>query len=155
MKPRTSFSFDKDFLVRLKEEATLLQLSTTQFIIFLMHNYVEKANLNVVLMHTIDYQEELEKPDTFTCELPGEEYEFFLDLRKVYKKSVSLLIVEAFFVFQQGKSMGLTLRKNMIHNYVLFMAPGGQRQVFLGIGWEFLYPYNPFFLDRLSPQLVT
>ena len=95
MKLHTSINIQVSLLAKLDNEAEKRGLSNQDLAVLILHSYAKKALKNLKIGETVKYQEKGEKYKRIYLRLALNEYEFFLDIRKLAKCSVSKLLAIA------------------------------------------------------------
>jgi hypothetical protein len=93
---KTTINIHKDIMAKLIQASIILQIPGSRIIKILLQEYSER-NHDVVMFSPVKYQKHDNKTNwqTFHLNLQGNEYEYYEDFRKIYKKSLSLIIAEA------------------------------------------------------------
>ena len=135
---------NKRIIKELNQASSTLKLSRTKIIRLLIKQFLEDQNRVEILNSTVKYQERDSESQwsKFHITLREDEYELCLDLRKVYKMSLSLIIALAIdrhlkniFIVNQ-RSPEEIYDKYLFHNYYFsFTSQNGVRkiQIYWGI----------------------
>jgi hypothetical protein len=93
---KTTINIRKDIITKLNHASRILQISKINIVRILLRKYSEH-NLEVVMFSSVKYQKRDESSNwhTFHLNLHEDEYEYYGDFRKIYKKSLSLIITDA------------------------------------------------------------
>ena len=93
----TTLNINKDILEQITEVSDITGKSRTQIIIMLLKNVMDDHKMKARINCSIKYQpcDEKYKWHKFHVSLKVTDYECFLDLRKVFKMSVSCLVAFA------------------------------------------------------------
>ncbi|MCP4135121.1 MAG: hypothetical protein GY754_29395 [bacterium] len=95
---RTTINFHIPVLDKINEAAVSLGISRTKIIIRLLKMVMNEKNFPVTMGRAIQYQFDDPDPDnwhTFHISFQEDDFEFFLDLRKFRKMSVSAVVAYA------------------------------------------------------------
>ncbi len=125
MEIQTTINMNKRIIKELNQASITLQLSRTNIIRLLLKQFLEDQNKMKILKSPVQYQERDTKSQwsKFHITLREDEYELCLDLRKVYKMSLSLIIALAIGrylkkIFIINKKSTEEIRdKYLFHNY--------------------------------------
>jgi len=144
MEIKTTINMNKRIIKELNQASSTLKLSRTKIIRLLIKQFLEDQNRVEILNSTVKYQERDSESQwsKFHITLREDEYELCLDLRKVYKMSLSLIIALAIdrhlkniFIVNQ-RSPEEIYDKYLFHNYYFsFTSQNGVRkiQIYWGI----------------------
>lgn len=118
---RTSINIGSGELQKLKKAAKTHGVDIETLILALLRHMAKKMKRELVTHKAAEYQKPRD-PEEWKClrvYWESEEYEFLIDMRKVHKKSVSLLIAEAIVVYlnDDGSIVDDILDKNSHHRY--------------------------------------
>ncbi len=135
----TTLNINCDILKQITKAALRKKIAQSDMIILLLNKVMDNTQNPYFLGKMVKYQER-RSPDQwhrFHIQLRPDEYEFFLDLRKLLKMSVSLILAYAV-----GKYLKLILRNttdNYLHrNYLMI------RELIDNIKcWKFYWGYPP------------
>ncbi len=117
----TTLNIDKDILNKITRAAQLKRVSRTELIVLLMNKVMEETMNPFFFGRMVQYQEKRESGEwhRFHIVLRSDEYEFFLDLRKFLKMSVSHILAFAVEKYL-SKLMGENITDNYLYkNYVM------------------------------------
>jgi hypothetical protein len=93
---KTTINISKDIITKLNNASRILKISRINIVRILLKKYSEH-NLEVVMFSPVKYQKRDDSSNwhTFHLNLQEDEYEYCGDFRKIYKKSLSLIITDA------------------------------------------------------------
>jgi len=135
----TTLNIDPGIMKKITLAAEAKKISRAELIIILLNNVMDNTNKPYFLGKMVKYQKRRSHNEwhRFHIDLRPDEYEFFLDLRKLLKMSVSLILAYAV-----EKYLQLILRKatdNYLHrNYLMI------RESINGIKcWKLYWGYPP------------
>jgi hypothetical protein len=117
---RTSINIDVEVYEKLQAAAVQCGVTMEEMILALMRYFSQKHKGEIVTWEGVHYQERRDESHWACLHVTwfGDEYEFLIDLRKVHKKSVSLILAETV----------LTLLEEMLsktdHNVANYQHPG-------------------------------
>ncbi|MCP4131761.1 MAG: hypothetical protein GY754_12350 [bacterium] len=95
---KTTINFRVPVLEKINEAAVSLGISRTKIIIRLLKMVMNEKNFSATMCRAVQYQIDDPDPDnwhTFHISFQEDDYEFFTDLRKLLKKSVSAVVAYA------------------------------------------------------------
>jgi hypothetical protein len=93
---KTTINIRKDILRQINLASKIIKKSRKNIILILLKKYTDQIP-DAVMFSPVKYQkrEDPSSWDIFHLNFRGDEYEYCCDLRKIYKKSLSLIIAEA------------------------------------------------------------
>ncbi|MBP7737304.1 MAG: hypothetical protein KA369_15095 [Spirochaetes bacterium] len=148
MEIQTTINMSKRTMDELNQASITLQLSRTNIIRLLIKQFLEDQNEVEILKSPVKYQERdsVSQWAKFHITLREDEYELCLDLRKVYKMSLSLIIALAISKYLKNihflinhKSTEEITDNYLFHNYYFsFNLKNGVRKI--QIYWGFTNP---------------
>jgi hypothetical protein len=119
---RTTLYIKSDILEKIHTAAEQRGISSSALIIELLKSVMQDGSNNVRIGRLIQYQER-EAPGsghTFHITFREDDLEFFQDMRKLFKKSLSLIVAEAMRKYIGKHRKGKTNSDNYPHaNYVI------------------------------------
>jgi hypothetical protein len=138
---RTTIHVKSDILKKIHKAAKRCDISPSALVIELLKNVMPDRSNNVRIGRLIQYQER-EDPEswhTFHITFREDDLEFFQDMRKLFKKSLSLIVAEAVKKFIDKHHKGKSDRDNYPHtNYVII------REMFDSIiSWRLIWGFPP------------
>ncbi|MCP4138192.1 MAG: hypothetical protein GY754_44935 [bacterium] len=92
---KTTINFRVPVLEKINEAAVLLGISRTKIIIKLLKMVMNEKNFSATMCRAVQYQLDDPDPDNwhkFHISFQEDDFEFFVDLRKFLKKSVSAIV---------------------------------------------------------------
>jgi hypothetical protein len=97
MEIQTTINMNKMIMMELTQASTNLRLSRTYIIRLLLKHFLDDSKRMKIFQSPVKYQarDDISNWSTFHITLREDEYELCLDLRKVYKMSLSLMIAFA------------------------------------------------------------
>ncbi len=136
----TTLNIDKDILNKMTRAAQLKRISRTELIVILMNKVMGETMNPFFFGRMVQYQEKRDPGEwhKFHIILRPDEYEFFLDLRKLLKMSVSHIL--AFAVERYlSKLINEVITDNYLYkNYVMI------RELINNIqSWKLIWGYPP------------
>lgn len=117
----TTLNIHKNVLAKVTEAAALQGISCSAMIRLLIHRLMDDNMDPIVIGRLIRYQKRCELGEwrTFHIQFREDEYEYFIDLRKILKMSVSLILACAVKKYLKNKNIQETDNNLYIHkNYV-------------------------------------
>jgi hypothetical protein len=144
----TTLNIGANVLEQITAAAKTCGFSRSAMIVYLIKRFMDEIPDPDRLGRMIQYQERKGKSNwhTFHLYLRDDDYEYFLDMRKLFKMSVSLLLAFAVKKFLNRPDKKINTDNNTYHNYVVI------RDLVDGIiSWRFLWgcPRN---LKKLLPR---
>jgi hypothetical protein len=127
MEIQTTININKISLDQLNHASSILRISKTQIIRLLLKQILEDNRNVKIFLSPVKFQPRDDKSNwyTFHLTLREDEYEFCLDLRKIYKMSVSYIIALAIkkhlvkiINLLNGKSDKDITDNYLFHNYL-------------------------------------
>jgi hypothetical protein len=111
----TTLNMDLDILKQITRAAQLKHITRSEMIILLMNKVMDNTLDPYFLGKMVQYQKRRQPGNwhRFHIQLRPDEYEFFLDLRKLLKMSVSLILAYAV-----GNYLQLLIRSKITDNYL-------------------------------------
>ena len=121
----TTLNIHADILEKIAAAAKSQGMSCSKMIMLLMQKVMSENKKPIVIGRLVQYQKRssIEKWHTFHIQFREDEYEYFLDLRKFLKMSVSLILAYAVKKFLGGQNL-MDITDNNRHqykNYVVVM----------------------------------
>ena len=139
MLTETTLNIHNDILIKICKAAEFKGISRSRIIILLLKKFMG-SSVDFSMFRCIKYQDKdlPEKWHTFHIQLREDDYEFFLDLRKFFKMSVSLVLAIAV-----KKYIDSLFNKKFTDNY-LFRNYLMIRNVVDGIiNWQLYWGFPP------------
>lgn len=143
----TTLNIDKNILNKITRAAQLKRISRTELVILLMNKVMGETMNPFFFGRMVQYQEKREPGEwhTFHIILRPDEYEFFLDLRKLLKMSVSHILA---FAVERYLSIliGEVITDNYLYkNYVMI------RELINNIqSWKLIWGYPPNIKNHIT-----
>jgi hypothetical protein len=111
----TTLNMDIDVLQQIKQAAREKNTTCSEMIIILLNRVMDDTHSPFFLVKMVQYQESKGPGNwhRFHIQLRPDEYEFFLDLRKLLKMSVSLILA-----FAVKKYLKILIKTNSTDNYL-------------------------------------
>ena len=118
---KTTLNVHIDILEKIQRAAEKRCISCSSMIVMLLQKVMQARDNNVRMGRLVQYQERKRKEDwhRFHITWRADEYEYFLDLRKLLKMSVSRILAEAVEKYLKKLKKKDFTDKNRIRNYVL------------------------------------
>jgi hypothetical protein len=122
---KTTINIHKGIISKLNHASNILHIPRMRIIRILLKQYSEQ-NIKVVMFSTVKYQKREDPANwgTFHLYLREVEYEYSNDFRKIYKKSLSLIISEAvkkylnLLIMKMNKSIVKNIDLYYLKNYI-------------------------------------
>ncbi len=148
----TTFNVHCDILAKITGAAVRLNKTRRDIIVFLLMRIMEDHDGLIRGFTTVKYQHDDERISwhCFHIRLKHDEYEYFVDLRKVCKCSISLLIAIAVdrYIDELAKCI-----KKVVDNYPLFSNYVSHLEVIDGIFClHFFWGFPEAYLKTLLPH---
>ena len=117
----TTLNVHLDILDKLQHAADKRGISCSAMIVVLLQKVMRARDKNVCMGRLVQYQKRRRKEDwhRFHIVWRADDYEYFLDLRKLLKLSVSRILAEAVEKYLKKLRKKDFTDKNRIRNYVL------------------------------------
>lgn len=147
----TSINIHHKILQKINDLAVRLETSRRDIIIQLLMRIMRDHDRLRGNFQTVKYQSDdvRENWHCFHIRFKSDEYEFFIDLRKVCKCSVSLLVSLAVDLFMDELLYKKTMKKN-VDNYALFKHYVLRRVIADGIiSWQIYWGFPKKHLESL------
>ena len=118
---KTTLNLDKNVLNKITEASIYLGISRTKIIVMLLKKVMKKDSYKASIQRGIRYQECNYKENwhIFHITLNNNEYEYFLDLRKLLKMSLSYIVAYAVKKYLKSLFSDKSRDNYMFSNYVL------------------------------------
>ncbi|MFC1668968.1 hypothetical protein ACFL20_01135 [Spirochaetota bacterium] len=117
----TTINIKKNILDNIAQTSKVLGKSQTEIIVMLLKKVIDNENSKVQICRRIKYQSCDDKNNWHTLHVLFEqnEYEYFLDLRKLLKMSLSFIIANAAKKYLKDLLNGNFTDNNRYQNYIL------------------------------------
>ncbi|MFC1669225.1 hypothetical protein ACFL20_02455 [Spirochaetota bacterium] len=117
----TTININKDILSRVTEASNVFQKSRTEIIVMLLKKMMKMESSKVCINRGIKYQKCNNEVNwhTFHITFKGDEYEYFLDLRKLLKMSLSHIVAIAVKKYLKSLFSEKSTDNYMFSNYIL------------------------------------
>ncbi|MFC1669698.1 hypothetical protein ACFL20_04845 [Spirochaetota bacterium] len=117
----TTININKHLLGKINSASRLMGKSKTEIIVILLKKVMVEGSSNVKICRSVKYQDCDEKKNwhTFHIVLKSDEYEYFLDLRKILKMSVSFIVAYAVRKYLKSFLKSGFTDNNSFQNYIL------------------------------------
>lgn len=142
----TTINIRKDILTRITCAAKKLDISQSKLIVSLLKEVLDDTGTSNNFGSLVKYQKR-ENPGgwhTFHISFREDDYEYFLDFRKLLKMSVSLILAYAVNKYLNDMSKEKVMDKNLIRNYVIV-----KEYIKDIICWKFIWGYSPDIIKEL------
>lgn len=144
----TTLNIDAVVLSKIKSAAEDSGISCSSMISLLLQRVMNERDKPIVIGRLVRYQERRKKRDwhTFHIQLRDDEYEYFLDLRKLRKMSVSLILAYAVKKYL-NKNINAETDNNryQFRNYII------SREEISGIPcWILIWGYPPILEQHIQ-----
>lgn len=136
----TTINIHAGTLQNLRKTAGSLRISRSELIIRLMKKVMNDIGDNARTCTMVKYQARRYQGDwhTFHISIQPDEYEYLLDLRKLLKMSVSLILAYAVNKYLKKKDNSIITDKNLFINYFII------KEMTKGITcWKFFWGHPP------------
>ncbi len=117
----TTLNIDHDILKQITRAALSKKISRSKMIILLLNKVMDETHEPFFLGKMVKYQKQ-KRPDNwhrFHLQVRPDEYEFFLDLRKLLKMSVSLILAYAVEKYLKQLIKRKTTDNYLHNNYLM------------------------------------
>ncbi len=117
----TSLNINKDILIKINKVSNSSGISRTKIIVMLLKKMMKNESSKACIHKTIKYQKCNEKTNwhTFHITFKGDEYEYFLDLRKLLKMSLSHIVAYAVNKYLKSLLLDKSTDNYSFTNYIL------------------------------------
>ncbi len=118
---QTTLNINRGVLSKITEAAKFLGLSRTEIIVMLLKKIMNNDSSKACIHRSIKYQKcnNGENWHTFHISFNSDEYEYFLDLRKLLKMSLSYIVAFAVKKYLKTLISGKATDNNLFNNYIL------------------------------------
>jgi hypothetical protein len=143
----TTLNVHNEIFAKITRAARLKDMSRSDVIIHLIKKTMDEIYDPVRIGKMIRYQNRC-RPDewhTFHIRLRMDDYEYFLDLRKLLKMSVSLILAYAV-----EKFLDEMLKKNVSDNYQYINYIVVKELIDNIISWKFIWGFTPKIIKQLN-----
>jgi hypothetical protein len=143
----TTINIQVDILKRIAQAASIKKISRSKMIITLLEMMMEKPSHPLRLGRLVQYQERSrpENWQTFHISFKEDEYEYFQDLKKLLKFSISLLIALAVKKFLNNSGVNINTDNYLFNNYLVV-----QEIVDSIICWRLYWGYPAEILEQMK-----
>ncbi|MCP4138078.1 MAG: hypothetical protein GY754_44355 [bacterium] len=154
---KTTINFRVPVLEKVTAAAESLGISRTKIIIRLLKMVMNEKSFPVIMGRAAQYQDDDPDPDNwhkFHISFQEDEFEFFIDLRKLLKKSVSAVVASAVEEYLDT-ILGLTPEDSLksdsyrFHHYVISSS-----EMHGVISWQFFWGLPEKTADLLGCRLI-
>jgi hypothetical protein len=136
----TTLNINKDILQKITQAAQVKRISRSELIVLLMNQVMKETNNPFFFGKMVQYQKKRESGEwhRFHIILRPDVYEFFLDLRRLLKMSVSYILAFAVEKYLR-QLMGKDIADNYLYqNYVMIREFINNIQ-----SWKLIWGYPP------------
>ena len=118
----TSLAIKQDVFELIEDKAAEMNISVTELIKHLIARFSRRYTCRLEYREcSVAYQPPMKECHLFIITYTDEEYEQVLDMRKVWKVSVSFFVLLAFLHFLYSEDTGnpVEIRQRLLHSYML------------------------------------
>ncbi|MFC1669404.1 hypothetical protein ACFL20_03375 [Spirochaetota bacterium] len=118
---QTTLNINKNVLYKLNQASDVSGRSRTELIVMLLKKVMKNDCVKSCIERSIKYQQCNEKKSwhTFHITFRGDEYEYFVDLRKLLKMSLSYILAFAVKKYLNSIISGESTDNYMFENYII------------------------------------
>ena len=145
----TTLNIHTDILEMIRKGAELRGISCSAMIIELLQKVMDESAQPIVIGRLVRYQQRNKHADwhTFHVQLRADEYEYFLDMRKLRKMSVSFILAYAAkrYLRKMNKDNVTDNNRYQYRNYVVVREFIGNIPC-----WKLIWGYPPLIEQHIS-----